>query len=235
VIYALVRIIVRRLAKTKYLIFQASPKIMTLIRLIQRASILAGMTFAILPVHGNPAQADTPQFCVVASNGKTACGTLKAVERACIATDAGATVCGKFKSAKEGQEQGQEEARNTTPTSGYRKEVDNFTLVLESCRRVDENVKCQLKILNKGRKRDVGINTSGSSMVDVAGRSHTGSETDFGTGRGSTTAEIDSNSDVIVSITFVNIPGQVVKAQLLNLAFYKGLKPIQFRNVPISN
>jgi hypothetical protein len=207
---------------------------MTLIRLVQRASILAGMTLAGLSVYGNPARADTPQFCVVASNGKTACGTLKAVERACVTTNGTDTICGKFKSAKEGQEQGQE-ARTPAPIAGYRKEVDNFVLTLENCKRVDESVKCQLKILNKGTKKDVGINAGGSSMVDLAGRSHPGSLTDFGAGPGSTTAEIDSKTDVIVSITFNNISEQIFKAQLLNLAFYKGIKPIQFRNISISN
>jgi hypothetical protein len=56
---------------------------MTLIRFIQRASILAGITFAGVAFHSGSATADTEKFCVIASNGKTACGTLKAVERAC--------------------------------------------------------------------------------------------------------------------------------------------------------
>jgi hypothetical protein len=207
---------------------------MTLIRLIQRASILAGMTFAILPVYGNPAQADTPQFCVVASNGKTACGTLKAVERACVTTDAGATVCGKFKSARE--EQGQEETRNPAPSSSYRKEVDNFVVNIENCKRVDENVRCQIKIFNKGKTRYVSLTSDSSSIVDSAGRSHRGSETDFGNGVGSSSgAQIDSKTDLIISVTFQKIPEQVVKAQLLNLAFSGSTKPVQFRNIPILN
>jgi hypothetical protein len=104
---------------------------MTLIRLIQRASILAGMTFAILPVHGNPAQADTPQFCVVASNGKTACGTLKAVERACVTTDAGSIVCGKFKSAREEQAQGQgQESPRSFQGNAPRTVVNNISFSL---------------------------------------------------------------------------------------------------------
>lgn len=78
---------------------------MNLIRFVQRASILAGITFAGIAFQDNSANAQAEKFCVVASNGKTACGTLKAVERACVATDAGSTVCGKFKSAQEGQGQ----------------------------------------------------------------------------------------------------------------------------------
>jgi hypothetical protein len=205
---------------------------MTLLRLIQRASILAGMTFASLSVHSNPAHAQL-QACIVADNGKTVCGQSGEIERLCVTTDGRNKICGKFKSVKE--EKGQEEARTPAPIAGYRKEVNNFVLTLESCRRVDENVRCQIKIFNKGTKKDIGIDTSGSSLLDLAGRSHPGSVTDFGSGSGSTTAEIDSKTDIVVSITFNNVPGQIVKAQLLNLAFYKGIKPIQFRNVPVSN
>lgn len=207
---------------------------MTLIRLVQRVSILAGMTFAGLPFHGNSAHADTPQFCVVASNGKTVCGTLKAVERACVTTDGSNSICGKFKSASEGQGQ-QQEAKNPAPSAGYRKEVDNFVLTLESCRRVDENVRCQLKIFNKGAKKSVFISTSAASIVDFTGRSYPGSQSDFGNGPGSSSAEIDSKTDIIVSITFNNIPGQIVKAQLLNFPFYGGIKPVQFRNISVLN
>ena len=69
---------------------------MTLLRLIQRASILAGMTLASLAVHSNPAHAEDVLACVIASNGKTVCGTLKAIERACITTATGSAVCGKL-------------------------------------------------------------------------------------------------------------------------------------------
>jgi hypothetical protein len=143
-------------------------------------------------------------------------------------------VCGKFKSAREGQ--GQEESRNPTPIAGYRKEVDNFVLTLESCKRVDENVRCQVNILNKGKKRVVGLTAPSSSLVDLAGKSHPGYRADLGKGSGAyTNATIESKNDFAISITFENIPGQVVKAQLLNLAFDGEMKPIQFRNIPISN
>jgi hypothetical protein len=232
-IYALVRIIVRRLAKTKYLIFQASSKIMTLIRLIQRASILAGMTFAILPVHGNPAQADTPQFCVVASNGKTACGTLKAVERACVTTDAGGVVCGKFKSAREEQAQGQE-SRQPVQGTIARKEVDNFVYILESCQRVDTNVRCQIKMVNKGKERNVYSLASESSLVDSTGKSHPGFKVDLGGSPNSNARSIIApGTEVYFGIAFDTVPVSIVKAQLLNLRV--GDKPVQFRNIPISN
>jgi hypothetical protein len=232
IFYALVRIIVRRLEKLNIPLFQASHKIMTLIRLVQRASILAGMTFSSLPFQSNPARAEITEFCVVASNGKTVCGKSRGIERMCITTDGSNTVCGKFKSAKEGQE----EERKPASLSGYRKEVDNFVLTLESCKRVDEDVRCQMKILNKGKTRLVGLRSDNSSIVDVTGRSYPGSQTDFGTGSNFYQGtNIESKNDLIISITFNKIPGQIVKAQLFNLAFGGEMKPIQFRNVPISN
>lgn len=60
---------------------------MTLLHLVQRFSILAGMTLAGLSFHGDPAHADDSQFCVTASNGKTACGKIKIIERLCVTTD----------------------------------------------------------------------------------------------------------------------------------------------------
>jgi hypothetical protein len=208
---------------------------MTLIRLIQRASILAGMTFASLPFHSNPARSEITEFCIIASNGKTLCGKPRGIERMCITTDGSNTVCGKFKSAKEEQAQGQEEERKPASLSGYQKEVNNFVLTLESCKRVDEDVRCQMKILNKGKTRLVDLSAYGSSIVDSTGRSHAGSQTDFGRGPGSSNANVDSKTDVVISITFNKVPGQIVKAQLFNLAFGGDMKPIQFRNVPISN
>jgi hypothetical protein len=215
---------------------------MTLLRLIQRASILAGMTFAGLSVYGSPAPADTPQFCVVASNGKTACGTLKAVERACVTTDTGSTVCGKFKSAREGQEQGREEARNPAPIPTQRKEVDNFIYTLEGCQRVDTSVRCQIKMVNKGKERSMYSEAPKSSLVDSAGKSHPGSKVDLG-GSPSYNAgfTIAPNTDAYFGITFENVSGSLVKAQLLNLNISDrsiirgGVRPVQFRNISISN
>jgi hypothetical protein len=207
---------------------------MTLIRLIQRASILAGMTFAILPVYGNPAQADTPQFCVVASNGKTACGTLKAVERACVATDAGGVVCGKFKSAKEGQAQGQE-ARQPSQVTIARKEVENVVFSLKGCRKSDSSIKCEFSILNKGKQRTLRLSAINSTLVDSAGKSHSGKVGDFGAQSSiDPIASVSPEVDYSASITFENIPEQLINAQLLNLYFGLG-KTVQFRNIPILN
>ncbi|WP_373544773.1 hypothetical protein [Chamaesiphon sp.] len=192
------------------------------------------MTFASLAIHSNPAHAET-EFCIVASNGKTICGKGKGIERMCVSTDGNNTICGKFKSIRE--EQAQEEARTPAPNSGYRKEVNNFLLTLESCRHIDRAVLCQMKIFNKGKRRNISIASRSSILVDSSGNSYPSYGTDFGGGPGSSKAEIDSNTDIIVGISFGNndISKQVVKAQILNLVFEEPLKPIQFRNVPISN
>jgi hypothetical protein len=207
---------------------------MTLIRFVQRASILAGITFAGVGFHGGSATAQTEKFCVVASNGKTVCGTLKAVERACVNTDNG-VVCGKFNPAASEQAQKQEGSGTPKPIAAYRKEVDNFVLTLESCKRVDENVRCQLNILNKGKERIVTLNAD-SALVDSTGKYHRGYSTDFAGGSGySAESTIATNNEVVIGIVFSKIPDSAVKIQLLNLAFTSGLKPLQFRNVAITN
>ena len=85
---------------------------MTLLRLVQRASILAGMTFASLSVHSNPAHAQL-QACIITSNDKTVCGQSREIERLCITTDGSNRICGKFKSVKEEQPQESNKEINT--------------------------------------------------------------------------------------------------------------------------
>jgi hypothetical protein len=214
---------------------------MTLIRLIQAASILAGVTVAGLSFHNNPVHADTPtpQFCVIASNGKTACGTLKEVERACVTTDDNKTVCGKYKSVRGEQAQGQTEARNPVQSSGFRKEVDNIVFTLDSCKQVGTEVSCQVSAKNKGKDRTLSTTPSSCSLVDSSGKSHSGSSIDIGRGlnQSSTTANIAPDSEFYTTIVFSGISQQITKVQLLSISFYSGLsgKPVQFKNIPISN
>ncbi|WP_373541969.1 hypothetical protein [Chamaesiphon sp.] len=141
-------------------------------------------------------------------------------------------ICGKFKPATQGQ--AQEVDSKPLQGAGFQKKVNNFLLTLESCKRVDEDIRCQMKILNKGKTRTVSFNQYSSSIIDSMGRSHAGSKADFGS-LGSNSASIDTKTDIITSVIFEKVPSQVVKAQLLNLAFFGEIKPIQFRNIPISN
>ena len=200
---------------------------MTLLRLIQRASILAGMTLASLAVYGNPVHAEDSLYCVTANSGKTECGTLKVVERACITTAAGSTVCGKYKPVTESERQ---EASKPVGSIVARREINNFVLTLESCKRVDENVRCQLNIFNKGKERKVSLYASNSSLVDPTGKSYRNAYADFGNGSASyPSATVTPNTDIVISIVFSKIPDSTVKIQLLNLAFQSGIKPAQFK------
>ena len=149
---------------------------MTLLRLIQRASILAGMTLASLSIHSNPARADTPQVCVIASNGKTACGTLQLVERACIITDSNNTVCGKFKSATGSQQQ--QEVRQPVQGNGSRIVVNNVAFSPKGCNRSDTTVKCAFSIRNKGAERT--FSTSQSTITDSLGKTYRASSVEMG-------------------------------------------------------
>jgi hypothetical protein len=234
-VYALFRIIVRRLAKTKYLIFQASPKIMTLIRLIQRASILAGMTFAILPVYGNPAQADTPQFCVVASNGKTACGTLKAVERACVTTDTGSTVCGKYQSVR--GEPAQEESPRPVQGNAPRTVVSNTAFLSKGCSRSETSLKCSFLMRNKAEEKFFCLQASSALITDSSGKTYKASNVEMG-GQSSShicdgNLKLTQDVDYEATLTFDNVPMTVRKAQVLSFPFQT--KTVNLRNIPFLN
>jgi hypothetical protein len=206
---------------------------MTLIRLVQRASILAGITFASLSFHSTSVHADTPQICVIASNGKTVCGTLKAVERACVTTDGSNTICAKFKSAREGQ--AQDEATNPTPSAGYRKESDGVSYVLRNCRRSSSDIKCNFLITTKKENKNITIHAGQgfSSMVDSAGRTYPSYSFEYnGAITSGVTLNMSPGIDYVVDANFQNIPEQITQASLLNIS---SGKVIQFRNVPISN
>jgi hypothetical protein len=204
---------------------------MTLLRLIQRASILAGMTFASLSLHSNPAQAEITEFCIISNNGKTVCGKTRGIERMCVTTDGKNTICGKFKSVIEGQEQRQETSKPSQNIIA-RKEVDNFVYTLKGCRKSDTTVKCELGITNKGKERSNYISSDSSSFfVDTTGKSNQSSSSDIGGNTGYTT--ITPGIDYSASITFSNVSEQVVKVQLLNIG--TNYSKVQFRNVSFTN
>jgi hypothetical protein len=225
---------VRRLEKLNIPFFQASPKIMTLIRLVQRASILAGMTFASLSFYSNLAHADTPQFCVIASNGKTECGTLQVVERACIITDSNNTVCGKFKSAKEGQEQ-EQQAKQPIQGNAPRTVVNNVAFSSKGCSRSDTTVKCSFSMRNKGAETTFCLSASSATITDFSGRTYKASNIEAGGQNGSSSCSLKVTPEVDYEavLTFDNIQGGVRKAQLLSFPF-KG-KTVGLRNIIFSN
>jgi hypothetical protein len=211
---------------------------MTLIRLVQRASILTGMTFASLSLHINPAHtADTPEFCIIASNGKTACGKVRSIERVCITTDGNNTVCGKFKLPVQAQGQ---ETKNPEQTSGYRKESDGVVYLLRSCRRSNSDIKCNLAITTRKEHKylTVGSGKGSSSIVDSAGRTYPSSNLEHnGSNKSSIIESLSPGVDYVVDVNFENIPGQITQASLVNIVPINTAqdKVIQFKNVLFSN
>jgi hypothetical protein len=217
--------------------FQASSKIMSLIRFVQRASILAGITFASFSVYGTSATADTPQFCVIAGNGKTACGTLKAVERACVTTESNSVVCGKFKSAKGGQEQEQrQETRQPVSGNSPRTVVNNVAFSSKGCSRSDTTVKCSFSMVNKGKEIDLCMGSSDAAITDSSGKTYKGSNIEA-VGKSSSTicggAKITPDIDYEAILTFDNIPAGVSKAQVLSFPFQG--KTVNLRNITFLN
>jgi hypothetical protein len=185
-----------------------------------------------LPVSSNPVQAE-PQFCIVANNSKTVCGPLKAIERACMTTDGSNSICGKFKSVKQEQAEGQETSKPSQSTVA-RKEADNFIYTLKGCRKSDTTVKCELSMVNKGKERSQRIYTAGlggTTSIDTTGKSNVCSTSDIG---GQEQIIMTPGIDYSASITFNNVPEQILKAQLLNISTSNG-GIVQFRNVPFSN
>lgn len=218
--------------KLNFLSFQASPKIISLIRFVQRASILAGITFAGIAFHGGSATAQAEKFCVVASNGKTACGTLKAVERACVTTDSNGVVCGKFKSVA--AEQGQE-ATQPDRATGYRKESDGVNYLLRNCKRSNSDIKCNLVLTTKKENKRLILQTGkgSSSIVDSTGRTYPSLSLEYnGNSQVTINESMSPGVDYVVDINFENIPTQTTKASLVNISTPK---VIQFRNVPFLN
>ena len=205
---------------------------MSLIRFVQRASILAGITFVGVAFHGSSATAQAEKFCVVASNGKTACGTLKAVERACVSTDNG-VVCGKFKSVA--AEQGQEAAK-PDPVEVSLTVVDNFAFSLKSCRRSNVIVKCDFSIRNKDASKTLQLSAGESSMVDLSGKTYKASRVDA-KGESSKTIinmKMVSETDYQAVYTFDNVPKEVKKIQVLSLSS-GNISGVNFRDITISN
>jgi hypothetical protein len=125
---------------------------MNLIRIALQTSILTSVVLTGLIINGDAARSQ---------------------QRACVITDDGATICGKLTTVKK-------EAKKPAQSSGYRKEVNNFLYVLKGCKRSDMIVKCDLVIINKGVQRDLLLYAQQSKIIDVAGKSHSGSNVEIG-------------------------------------------------------
>jgi hypothetical protein len=202
---------------------------MTLIRFVQRAGILAGITLSGIAFHGGSATADTEKFCVIASNGKTVCGPLKAVERACVTTDGNGVVCGKFKSVATEQE-----TRQTVSGNAPRAMVNNIAFSLKGCNRSDTTIKCVFSIINKGSAKYITISGREASITDFSGKMYNGSSAEIGgNNSGKNTMQVTPEIDYEASITFENTPAGVKKAQVLSFPFES--KTVNLRNITIAD
>ncbi|WP_310482957.1 hypothetical protein [Chamaesiphon sp. VAR_48_metabat_403] len=205
---------------------------MTLIRLIQRASILAGMTFASLSFHSNSAHADTPDFCVIGSNRKTVCGQSRGIERMCVTTDGNNKICGKFKSMS--PEQAQENSK--IPRNYiYTKELEGAIFTIKNCRRSSSSMICTFFIRSK--KENVSllmyVDKGSSSIISPDGKTYPSSRLEYnGSNQSGLSLIMSPDIDYIVNVIFENVPSQISKASLINI---NAGKIIQFRNIPISN
>ncbi len=217
---------------------------MTLIRLIKRASLLAGLTFASLPFQIRPVHADTPEFCVITS-GKTTCGTIKTIETGCVISGSGATACGKFKFSKkaqvQAQEREQEEDRTPVQSSGYRKEAGGVTYLLRNCKVADPalhgpGMKCNF-VLTVKRDNQIGQMYSGagnSSITDSAGNTYPSTGIDYSGGWNSAYEnKMSAGIDYVVDLYFP-MKQEITKLSLLNIVI-ANKKILQFRNIPVSN
>lgn len=208
---------------------------MTLIRLIQRAIILSGLTFAGLPVYGNPVRTDMSDFCIITSNGKTACGKPKSIERACITTSIGSTACGKFKPPSQEEIQGtsrptSKPVQEVRTTALVRKEVENVVYTLKGCIKSDAIVKCELGMTNKGKEKRLYM--SSGDFIDTNGKSNPFYAGEIAGISAGNAATITPGVDYSASITFNNVSEQIVKAQILNVKFNDNFIVVPFRNVP---
>jgi hypothetical protein len=219
---------------------------MTLLRLIQRASILAGITAIGLSIPNSPAKAEISEVCIIASNGKTVCGKQRSIERMCVTTDGSNNICGKFKSAKEEKERGgeeQEEARTPAQNSGYRKEAGGVTYLLRNCkvsgrdRRNLSYIKCNF-VLTVKRDNQVGHMYTGSgkaSITDSAGNTYPSSEVlDYNGGEiYGFSNKMSTGIDYVIDLYFP-VEKQLGKLSLLSVMVEKD-RILQFRNIPVSN
>ena len=156
----------------------------------------------------------------------------------CITTNGSNTVCGKFKSAKEGQEQGQEETKTPAPSCGYRKELGGVTYVLRSCRRSSSDIKCNFVITaRKANSINIPTGKGKSSIVDSAGRTYPSSTLEYnGSADNYIVKDMSPGVDYVVDINFENIPEQIKQASLLSIVkAFNQEGVVQFRNVPFSN
>lgn len=212
---------------------------MTLIRLIQRATILTGIAVGNLFFQNTSARAES---CIITDKGKEICGTPVSIPRMCITTDSKNNICGKFTRNKNSNPNpnGGEEASKPTQSTGYRKDVGDIVFLLKACKKSDRVVKCYLTVKTKGAEPDVFIGGYYSKIIDSMGKSHSGNNVEFGgkSAYDGVTTHIYTGIDYDAIITFNDIQGQIIQANVLNINIGGINAPnstLQFRNISFTN
>jgi hypothetical protein len=152
---------------------------------------------------------------------------VSAQQRVCVITDEGVTACGKI----------------TTPAkkpvdSLQRKEVDNFVVSLQGCRRSNTTIKCKVTIKNKAQERNLRIiafvpYVTSSTIIDSSGKSYSASNVEVGGQIGGDLSPVISPGiNYVADVNFEDIPQQITQVPLLNLYVNRN---IQFRNVSFLN
>ncbi|MBE9036473.1 toll/interleukin-1 receptor domain-containing protein [aff. Roholtiella sp. LEGE 12411] len=123
-------------------------------------------------------------------------------------------------------------------------EVNGLIFKLQSCKRLKQDVRCDVLITNtlKDRKIRLYANYSyKSKFLDIEGLAYLAEsiEIDAVKVTAYTDTQLIQNANVKLSINFVEIPSQVNQIQVLDIAAtallpYKELQGIQFRNIVLS-
>jgi hypothetical protein len=124
-------------------------------------------------------------------------------------------------------------------------EVEGFIFKLKSCKRLNENVRCDVLITNTLKDRVLKIYANypskRSKFLDLEGITYPAESVEIDAVKDTSyvSPQLIQNANIRLSVNFLEIPSQVNKVQVLNIEAEgfdspKSLKDIQFRNIVLS-
>ncbi|AVH66790.1 toll/interleukin-1 receptor domain-containing protein [Nostoc sp. 'Peltigera membranacea cyanobiont' N6] len=124
-------------------------------------------------------------------------------------------------------------------------EVEGFIFKLKSCKRLNENVKCDVLITNTLKDRELRLygnyTSKRSKFLDLEGITYPADSVEIDAIKNNyyVSTQLIQNANVRLSVSFIEIPLQVNKIQVLNIEAEgfdspKSLKDIQFRDIVLS-
>ncbi|MBD6614557.1 toll/interleukin-1 receptor domain-containing protein [Komarekiella sp. 'clone 1'] len=125
-------------------------------------------------------------------------------------------------------------------------EVEGFIFKLQSCKKSNQNVKCDVLITNTLKDRELRLYANyttnyRSKFLDMEGLTYIAESIEIDAVKVPyyTSTQFIQNANVKLSVNFVEIPSQINQIQVLNIAANaltssKPLKGIQFRNIMLS-